>query len=80
MKPMMPMPGMTGAYVNINPECTLSIEVVSYETLSDRKGVVEMRVIKNHNPNSGCPYEEGQIFKKLLDFNDENALERLTLD
>ena len=76
----MPMPGMTGAYVRVKPECCLRIEVVSYKHMSNGKGLVDLKVIKDLNKDSGCPYKEGEIFQTVISFNGENGLEKLILD
>ncbi|GIU68620.1 MAG: hypothetical protein KatS3mg001_470 [Candidatus Pacearchaeota archaeon] len=70
---MIPTPGMTGIYININ--CSLIVEVVSYE---EENQIVKLKVLKSLLKN--CNYEEGDEFEFYLRKNQNDLEEKLILD
>lgn len=77
MHPMKPVVGMTGFY--FNPECSLEIEVISYEELSDIERI-GLKIIKNRNGNSDCVYKGCTEFVYSRKKGEEDSLEGLILE
>ena len=78
---MKPEVGDVGNYYS--PECSLRVEVLSYEEFEENSCTVKkvrLKNLRNLDPDSKLEYPEGEIITYVIKTGDNDNLEGLILD